>query len=59
MTANMYWMPKMRKNPIKDSLIIASPKLSIKPLEGTITLMFHLFLRQIQIIIINVDFLHG
>ena len=55
----MYWMPKMRKNPIKDSLIIASPRLSIKPLEGTITLMFHLFLRQIQIIIINVDFLHG
>ena len=28
---NMYWMPKMHKNPIKARFIIASPKSSIKP----------------------------
>ena len=29
---NMYWMPKMHKNPIKARFIIASPKSFIKPL---------------------------
>ena len=29
---NMYWMPKMNKNPIKARFIIAPPKSSIKPL---------------------------
>ena len=32
---NMYWMPKMHKNPIKAGFIIASPKSSIKPLVTT------------------------
>ena len=45
---NMYWMPKMRKNPIKARLIIASPKSSIKPLARTITSIFRGFFRQMQ-----------
>ena len=45
---NMYWMPKMHKNPIKARFIIASPKSSIKPLARTITSVFRLFFRQIQ-----------
>ena len=45
---NMYWMPKMHKNPIKARFIIASPKSSIKPLARTITSIFRLFFRQIQ-----------
>ena len=46
---NMYWMPKMHKNPIEARFIIASPKFSIKPLARTITPTFYLFFRQIQI----------
>ena len=46
---NMYWMPKMHKSPIKAIFIIASPKSSIKPLASTITSIFCLFFRQIQI----------
>ena len=34
---NMYWMPKMHKNPIKARFIIVTPKSSIKPLARTIT----------------------
>ena len=45
---NMYWMPKMHKNPIKARFIIASPKSSIKHLARSITPIFHLFFRQIQ-----------
>ena len=45
---NMYWMPKMHKNPIKARFIIASPKSSIKPLARTTTSVFRLFFRQIQ-----------
>ena len=45
---NMYWMPKMYKNPIKARFIIASPKPSIKPLARTITSIFCLLFRQIQ-----------
>ena len=37
---NMYWMPKMHKNPIKARFIIASPISSIKPLARTITSVF-------------------
>ena len=40
---NIYWMPKMHKNPIKATVIIASPKFSIKPLARTITSIFCLF----------------
>ena len=36
---NMYWMPKMHKNPIIARFIIVSPKSSIKPLARTITLI--------------------
>ena len=46
--SNMYWMPKMHKNPIKARFIIASPKSSIKLLARTITSVFGLFFRQIQ-----------
>ena len=45
---NMYWMPKMHKNPIKARFIIVSPKSSIKTLARTITSVFRLFFRQIQ-----------
>ena len=45
---DIYWMPKMHKNPIKARFIIASPKSSIKPLARTITSVFRLFFRQIQ-----------
>ena len=46
---NMYWVPQMDKNPFKVKFIIASPKSSIKPLARTITSIFRLFFRQIQI----------
>ena len=46
---NMYWMSKIDKNPFKAKFIIASPKSSIKPLARTITSIFRLFFRQIQI----------
>ena len=45
---NMYWMPKLHKNPIKARLIKASPKSSIKPLARSGTSIFRLFFRQIQ-----------
>ena len=44
---NMYWMPKMHKNPIKARFIIASHKYSIKPLARAITSIFRLFFRKI------------
>ena len=45
---NMYWMPKMHKNPIKARFIVASPKCSIKPLAQAITSAFRLFYKQIE-----------
>ena len=45
---NMYWMPKMHKNPIKARFIIASSKSSIKPLARTKTSIFRLYFRQKQ-----------
>ena len=45
---NMYWMPKMHKNPIKARFIIASSKSSIKRLARTITSVFRLLFRQIE-----------
>ena len=42
---NMFWMPKMHKNPIKARFITASPKSSIKLLASTITSIFCLFFR--------------
>ena len=44
---NMYWMPKMHKNPIKAKFTIASPKSSITLLARTITSIFRLVFRQI------------
>ena len=41
-------MPKMHKNAIKATFIIAVPKSSIKLLDKTITSSFRLFFRQIQ-----------
>ena len=37
---NMYWMPKLHKNPIKARFIIVSPKSSRKPLARTIMSIF-------------------
>ena len=45
---NMYWMPKMHKNPIQARLTMEQPKSSIKPLVRTITSTFCLFVRQMQ-----------
>ena len=45
---NMYWMPKMHKNPIKARFIIAFPKSSIKSVARTIASIFCLFFRQIE-----------
>ena len=38
---NMYWMPKMHKNPVKARFIIASPKSSIKPLARIISVNYN------------------
>ena len=46
--SNIYWMPKMHKNPIKARFIKVSPKSSIRSLARTITSVFRLFFRQIQ-----------
>ena len=54
---NMYWMPKIHKNPIKARFIIVSPKSSIKPLARTITSIFVCFLDKHKHIMINVGFL--
>ena len=48
---NMYWVPKMYKNPIKARFITVSPKSSIKPLAITITSIFHLLLKYKHIMI--------
>ena len=53
---NMYWMPKMHKNPIKARFIIASPKSSIKLLARTITSIFR-FLDKYKYIMVSVGFL--
>ena len=53
---NMYWMPKIHKNPIKARFIIVSPKSSIKPLARTITSIFVCFLDKHKHIMINVGF---
>ena len=54
---NMYWMPKMHKNPIKARFIIASPKCSIKPLARNITSIFRCFLDKYKYIMVSVGFL--
>ena len=41
---NMYWIPKMHKNPVKARFIIASPKPTVKPLARIITSIFRVFL---------------
>ena len=40
---NMYWMPKMHKNPIKVRFIKASPKSSLKLSARTIISIFFVF----------------
>ena len=57
--SNMYWMPKMHKNPIKTRFIIASPKSSMKYLARTTTSIFRLFFRQIQTYNNNCRFFPG
>ena len=44
----IYWMPKLHKNPIKFRFIIAAPSCSIKPLSKALTKIFKLFFRQVQ-----------
>ena len=44
----IYWLPKMHKNPIEFRFIIAAPKCPIKPLSKSITSIFKLFYSQIE-----------
>ena len=57
--SNVYWIPKMHKNPIKARIIVVSPKFSIKPLVSTIRSVFHLFLDKSNHIMISVSFLQA
>ena len=45
---NIYWLPKMHKNPTKGRFFIASRESSIKPLPRTITSIFFSFLDKCQ-----------
>ena len=45
---NIYWLPKLHKNPLKFRFIIAAPKCSIKPLSKAVTSVFRLFYNQIE-----------
>ena len=45
---HIYWLPKMHKNPIKERIIIAAPKCSVKPLTKNITPVFKLLYNQIE-----------
>ena len=39
----VYWIPKMHKNPVGSSFIIASLKYKLKPFPKDITAIFKLF----------------
>ena len=45
---NIYWLPKLHKNPLKFRFIIAVPQCSLKPLSKAITSVFRLFYNQIE-----------
>ena len=45
---NIYWLPKLHKNPLKFRFIIAAPECSVKPLSKAITSVFRLFYNQIE-----------
>ena len=42
----MYWIPKIHRNPISSSFIVASPVCSTKPLAKDITSVFKLFYKK-------------
>ena len=44
----MYWVLKMRKNPVSLRFIIASPVCSIKPLSKDIISIFKLFYEKVE-----------
>ena len=44
----IYWLPKMHKQPIKARFIVAAPKCSVKMLSKAITKVFKLFYQQIE-----------
>ena len=45
---NIYWLPKMHKNPLKFRFIIAVPSCSVKQLSQAVTSVFRLFYNQIE-----------
>ena len=45
---NIYWIPKLHKNPSKARFIIAAPKCSLKPLSKAITSVLKLMFSQLQ-----------
>ena len=47
----------MHESPIKDRLIVASPKSAMKPLPRTVTSIFRLHFRQMEHIMTNKGFL--
>ena len=45
---NIYWLPKLHKNPLKFRFIIAAPSCSVKALSKAVTSVFRLFYNQIE-----------
>ena len=45
---NIYWTPKLHKNPSKSRFIIAAPKCSVKPLSKAVTAALKLLYKQIE-----------
>ena len=56
---NIYWLPKMHKDPIKFRFIIAAPECSIKPLSKTLVAIFKLFQWQIESYNLKCKFFSG
>ena len=45
---NIYWTPKLHKNPSKARFIIAAPKCSVKPLSKAVTAALKLMYKQVE-----------
>ena len=56
---NIYWLPKMHKNPIKFRFIIAAPDCSIKPLSKAVAAVFRLLQSQIESYSLKSKFFSG
>ena len=52
----MYWIHKIRKNPVGNRFIVASPKCSLKPLLKDVTSILKLFQHQIKSLMIRTEY---